>query len=104
MKIIKSLLAIALVATSTVAVAVAGSATDSPMRHDHTIGDGHQVMMDLLKTGKVLSVTPMRTKPKGPEVTKLTGNVQSYEIRIRTPDGKLHAVEFRGMPDSINKR
>jgi len=96
MKIIKSLLAIALVATST--VAVAGSATDSPMRHDHTIGDGHQVMMDLLKTGKVLSVTPMRTKPKGP------GNVQSYEIRIRTPDGKLHAVEFRGMPDSINKR
>jgi len=58
MKIIKSLLAIALVATST--VAVAGSATDSPMRHDHTIGDGHQVMMDLLKTGKVLSVTPMR--------------------------------------------
>jgi len=102
MKIIKSLLAIALVATST--VAVAGSATDSPMRHDHTIGDGHQVMMDLLKTGEVLSVTPMRTKPKGPEVTKLTGNVQSYEIRIRTPDGKLHAVEFRGMPDSINKR
>lgn len=88
-KIIKSHLSIALVATSTVVVAVAGSATDSPMRHDQTIGDGHQVMMDLLKTGKVLSVTPMKTKQKGPVVPKTTGSVQSYEIRIRTQMGSF---------------
>jgi len=34
----------------------------------------------------------------------LKGNVRPYEIKIRTPDGRLHAVEFRGMPAEINNR
>jgi|TARA_R100000541_G_scaffold3004_5_gene9615 hypothetical protein len=30
------------------------------------------------------------------------GNVKSYEMKIRTPDGEIHAIEFRGMPERIN--
>lgn len=86
--------------------AVAGTEQESAMRHDHTVGDGHQVMLDLLKRGEVVSVAPMNKERSDNKAINntLKGNVRPYEIKIRTPDGRLHAVEFRGMPAKINNR
>ncbi|MBA1264532.1 hypothetical protein GFL09_05555 [Pseudomonas stutzeri] len=86
-------LALALTATSPLIMAAGDDA--QTMKHDHTVGDGHEVMLNLLKTGKVLRVTPATE-------TKLnTGDVRTYEIIIKTPDGVTHSVEFRGMPVGI---
>ncbi|AEJ05787.1 hypothetical protein PSTAB_2506 [Stutzerimonas stutzeri] len=30
------------------------------------------------------------------------GRVRPYEIKIRTPDGVIHTVEYRGVPVGIN--
>ena len=54
------------------------------------------MMIKLLKTGKVLSVSPV-TAPLSEN-----SDVRTYEILIKTPDGVTHSVEFRGMPVGIN--
>jgi len=56
-QISKALVTISLI--SAAFAAVAGTEQESAMRHDHTVGDGHQVMLDLLKRGEVVSVAPM---------------------------------------------
>jgi len=60
----------------------------------------------VLKRGEVVSVAPMNKERSDNKAINntLKGNVRPYEIKIRTPDGRLHAVEFRGMPAKINNR
>lgn len=88
------MLALALTVTSPLIMAASDSV--EPMKHDHTVGDGHEMMIKLLKTGKVLSVSPV-TAPLSEN-----SDVRTYEILIKTPDGVTHSVEFRGMPVGIN--
>lgn len=88
-------LVIALVLTATSPFLIAANKGDQPMRHDHTVGDGHEVMVNLLKTGKVLSVTPMGNSPVS------GSDVRTYEIKIKTPDGVVHSVEFLGAPVGV---
>ncbi|MFV0456770.1 MAG: hypothetical protein ACK5NQ_17605 [Pseudomonas sp.] len=95
MKSKSSLVLVLALAVSAPFVMAAGENSEI-MKHDHTVGDGHQVMIDLLRDGQVLKVSPS----KNGEFE--SGEVRTYQIIIKTPDGVTHSVDFRGAPVGIN--
>ncbi|HBS78416.1 MAG: hypothetical protein CMK99_22335 [Pseudomonas sp.] len=98
MKIVKSTnsLVLALALSLSAPLVMAAGKNSDVMNHDHTVGDGHQVMIDLLKTGQVLRVSPLKDGEfEG-------GKIRTYQIIIKTPDGVTHSVDFRGEPVGIN--
>ncbi|EHY76268.1 hypothetical protein PstZobell_02371 [Stutzerimonas stutzeri ATCC 14405 = CCUG 16156] len=98
MKILrKALTVLALTMAASLAVATE-TGQESQMRHDYSAADGKQVLNKLLKDGKVLSVDYKGKRVMG----RSDGRVRPYEIKIRTPDGVIHTVEYRGVPVGIN--
>lgn len=93
----KTLTVLALTMVTSLAMATEAG-RESPMRHDYSAADGRQVLNELLKSGEVLSVNQKGKRVMG----RSDGRVRPYEIKIRTPDGVIHSVEFRGVPVGIN--
>jgi hypothetical protein len=52
----------------------------------------------------VLSVAPAGTTGTTGMIQtyRTNGNVQTYEIKIKTPDGNIHTVEYLGAPVGVN--
>jgi len=58
----------------------------------------------LVKEGKVLSIAPAGTTGTTGMIQNYgaNGKVQTYEMKVKTPDGKIHTVEFLSAPVGIN--
>jgi len=58
----------------------------------------------LVKEGKVLSIAPAGTTGTIGMIQsyRTNGKVQTYEMKVKTPDGKIHTVEFLSAPVGIN--
>jgi len=97
MKNIAAVFAVVIAITSSFAMAEVDR--NSMMQHDYSTAEGRQALKVLLESGDVLSVSPMGGKSV---VGRSSGRVQPYEIKIRTPDGLVHSVEFRSVPVGIN--
>src|SRR5690606_25105616 len=93
----KTLTVLALTMAASLAMATEDG-HESQMRHDYSSADGKQVPNKLLKDGKVSSVDYKGKRVMGHS----DGRVRPYEIKIRTPDGVIHTVEYRGVPVGIN--
>ena len=97
MKKFAAVLAVGIAVSSSFAMAEVDR--NSTMQHDYAAVEGRQALKVLLESGDVLSVTPMGEDsiPGWPSY-----RAQPYEIKIRTPDGVVHSVEFRSAPVGIN--
>ena len=58
----------------------------------------------LLKEGKVLSIAPAGMTGTTGMIQNYgaNGKVQTYEMKIKSPDGNIHTVEFLSAPVGVN--
>ena len=95
----KAILSIVFAATSSFSMAD-GTTEQIIQRHK----EAKPVLEGLLEKGKVLSVGPAGAEGKSGVMqrSKYNGRAQTFEIKIKTPDGVIHVVEFRGLPIGLN--
>ncbi|MDC6726039.1 co-regulatory protein PtrA N-terminal domain-containing protein, partial [Leclercia adecarboxylata] len=90
-----------LTAASSFALAEGGSE-----RTLHRLNDPEtkSTLKELVKEGKVLNIAPAGANGKTDMIQNYRTNakVQTYEMRVKTPDGKIHTVEFLSTPIGVN--
>merc|ERR1711964_861457 len=93
---------VVLTADSSLAMAEGGS--DRTLKRLNETSGAKPTLNALLKEGEVVSVGPAdSTGTTGMIQTYRTnGNVQTYAIKIKTPDGSIHTVEYLGAPVGVN--
>jgi hypothetical protein len=72
-------------------------------RLDGTQEASHTLKM-LVEKGKVLSIAPAATTGTTGMIQdyRTSAKVQTYEMKVKTPDGKIHTVEYLGTPVGVN--
>jgi uncharacterized membrane protein YkoI len=103
MKIItKAILPLLFVAASSVAMAEGGS--DRTLQRMDEVNEAKPTLKELLKEGEVISIAPAGTAgtTDAMQTYSTNGQVWTYEMKVETPDGKVHAVEYRGIPVGVN--
>lgn len=100
--ITKAILPLLLVAASSVAMAEGGS--DRTRQRMNEVSETKPTLNELLKEGRVLSIAPAGTTGTvaAMQTYRTNGGVQTYEMKIKTPDGEVHTVEYRGVPIGVN--
>lgn len=90
-----------LTAASSFALAEGGSE-----RTLHRLNDPEtkSTLKELVKEGKVLNIAPAGANGKTDMIQNYRTNakVQTYEMRVKTTDGKIHTVEFLSTPIGVN--
>jgi uncharacterized membrane protein YkoI len=101
-KTIKAYLSLILVSAS--AVAMAEDGFDRAMPRANNASEAKPTLKELLKDGKVLSIAPAGTSGtvNAMQTHKTDGRVRMYEMKIKTPDGEVHTIEYRGAPVGVN--
>lgn len=97
----KVILPLILTVASSLAMAEGGSER-TLQRLDDKSGAKPTLKM-LLKDGKVLSIAPAGTAGTTAMIQNYpnNGKVQTYEIKVKSPDGKIHSVEFLSAPVGV---
>jgi len=97
----KVILPLILTVASSLAMAEGGSER-TLQRLDDTSGAKPTLKM-LLKEGKVLSIAPAGTAGRTAMIQNYpdNGKVQPYEIKVKSPDGKIHTVGFLSAPVGV---
>jgi hypothetical protein len=100
--ITKAILPLLFVAASSVAMAEGGS--DRTLQRINEVSEAKPTLNELLKEGKVLSIAPAGTAGTtgAMQTYRANGHVRAYEMKIETPDGEVHTVEYRGAPVGVN--
>jgi hypothetical protein len=98
----KLIVSVVLTAASSLAMAEGGS--DRTLKRLDEATGAKPTLKALLKEGEVLSVAPAGTTGTTGMIQtyRTNGNVQTYEIKIKTPDGNIHTVEYLGAPVGVN--
>jgi hypothetical protein len=98
----KLIVSIVLVASSSLAMAEGGS--DRSLQRLDEASEAKPTLKALLKEGDVLSIAPSgKTGTAGMIQTYRTnGKVQTYEVKIKAPDGDIHTVEYLATPVGVN--
>ncbi|NKQ13228.1 co-regulatory protein PtrA N-terminal domain-containing protein [Pseudomonas sp. SST3] len=101
-RITKVIVPFILTVASSLAMAEGGSER-TLQRLDDTSGAKPTLKM-LLKEGKVLSIAPAGTAGTTAMIQnyRTNGKVQTYEMKVKTPNGKIHTVEYLGTPVGVN--
>lgn len=103
MKIItKAILPFLFVAASSVVMAEGGS--DRTLQRMNEMSEAKPALNELLKEGEVLRIAPAESAgtTDAMQTYSTNGRVLTYEMKIKAPDGDVHAVEYRGMPVGVN--
>lgn len=98
----KAVLSLMLFSASAVAIAESGS--DRTVPRANNASEAKPILKELLKDGKVLSIAPAGTSGtvNAMQTHKTDGRVRMYEMKIKTPDGEIHTIEYRGAPVGVN--
>lgn len=98
----KLIVSVVLTAASSLAMAEGGS--DRTLKRLDEATGAKPTLKALLKEGEVLSVGPVGAAGTTGiiQTYRTNGNVQTYAIRIKTPDGKIQTVEFLSSPVGVN--
>ncbi len=86
---------------SSFALAEGGS---EPIMHRLDDPETKSTLKELVKKGKVLSIAPTGAAGTTGMIQNYRTNakVQTYEMRVKTPDGKIHTVEFLSAPVGVD--
>lgn len=87
---------------SSLAMAEGGSART--LQHSSDTSDAKPTLKALLKDGDVLSIAPAGTAGTTGMIRNYDSRNtnQTYEMKVRTPDGQVHTVEFLSAPVGVN--
>ncbi|HAW22383.1 co-regulatory protein PtrA N-terminal domain-containing protein [Stutzerimonas stutzeri] len=90
------------VTASSIAMAEGGG--DRMFNRMNEAGEAKHTIKELLKEGTVVSIAPKGTAGTTNAIQNYTtnGKVRTYEMKVRTPDGKIHAVEYLGAPIGVD--
>jgi hypothetical protein len=91
-----------LTVASSLAMAEGGS--DRTLHRLNDPAGSNLTLKELVKEGKVLSIAPAGTTGTTGMIQNYRTNaeVQTYEMKVKTPDGKIHTVEYLGTPVGAN--
>ncbi|MFT5032163.1 MAG: hypothetical protein ACI9OO_000093 [Bacteroidia bacterium] len=64
----------------------------------------NSALKELVKEGTVLSIAPAGATGTTGMIQnyRTSAKVQTYEMTVKTPDGKIHTVEFLSAPVGVN--
>ncbi|TCD18639.1 hypothetical protein E0D86_19520 [Pseudomonas sp. IC_126] len=98
----KVFLPLILTIASSLAMAEGGS-DRTLQRLDNTSG-AKPTLKTLVKEGNVLSIAPAGATGTTGMIQNYRTNakVQTYEMKVKTPDGMIHTVEFLSTPVGVN--
>ena len=101
-RITKVIVPFILTVASSLAMAEGGS--DRTMHRLNDPAGSNLTLKELVKEGKVLSIAPAGATGTTEMIQnyRTTAKVQTYEMKVKTPDGKIHTVEYLGTPVGVN--
>lgn len=101
-RITKVIVPFILTVTSSLAMAEGGSQRTLDRLDDTQ--EAKPTLKMLVKEGKVLSIAPAATAGTTEMIQdyRTSAKVQTYEMKVKTPDGKIHTVEYLGTPVGVN--
>lgn len=97
-----AIVSLGFVAASSVAMAEGGG--DRTFSRMTKANEAKPDLQELLKDGKVISIAPKGTAGTTSAIQSYAtdGRVKFYEMQIKSSDGKVHTVEFRGAQIGVN--
>jgi len=98
----KVILPLILTVASSLAMAEGGS--DRTLQRLDDRSEAKPTLKMLLKEGKVQSIAPAGTAGTTGMIQnyRTNGTVQTYEMKVKSPDGKIHTVEFLSTAVGVN--
>ena len=101
-RITKVIVPFILTVASSLAMAEGGS--DRTMHRLNDPAGSNLTLKELVKEGKVLSIAPAGATGTTEMIQnyRTTAKVQTYEMKVKTPDWKIHTVEFLSTPVGVN--
>ncbi|WP_425221473.1 co-regulatory protein PtrA N-terminal domain-containing protein [Pseudomonas sp.] len=101
-RITKVIVPFILTVASSLAMAEGGSQRTLDRLNDTS--EAKPTLKMLVKEGKVLSIAPADTAGTTGMIQSYRTNskVQTYEMKVKTPDGEIHTVEFLSAPVGVN--
>nr|WP_289114239.1 co-regulatory protein PtrA N-terminal domain-containing protein [uncultured Halomonas sp.] len=101
-RITKVIVPFILTVASSLAMAEGGS--DRTMHRLNDPAGSNLTLKELVKEGKVLSIAPAGATGTTRMIQnyRTSAQVQTYEMKVKTPDGKIHTVEFLSTPVGVN--
>ncbi|MFO6998111.1 hypothetical protein P3D53_28100 [Pseudomonas aeruginosa] len=101
-RITKVIVPFILTVASSLAMAEGGS--DRTMHRLNDPAGSNLTLKELVKEGKVLSIAPAGATGTTEMIQnyRTIEKVQTYEMKVKTPDGEIHTVEFLSAPVGVD--
>ena len=101
-RITKVIVPFILTVASSLAMAEGGS--ERTLNRLNDSAGAKPTLKELVKEGKVLSIAPAGATGTTEMIQnyRTTAKVQTYEMKVKTPDGEIHTVEFLSAPVGVN--